>query len=252
LSRGDPVQRMAAVLVTPAVRAAAPPGVDPGEFGLAVIEDACDLVAELELVTPAIAVSRAARQQFGEREVAELAWPGTAVLQLGHADGAGLGLVDQTLRSLAALGAVQGVVLAADAPDLPILLIGKLLRALGGQPRRVDVAVCPADGGGLVALAAWLPVADWLAGIVPAQDLADGTLEDGALADGALAGGALADGTVELDLADAVDRLRRAAPRRGAVQVVPGWHRLRSPADVGRLDPGLEGWSATRGLLRPG
>ncbi len=242
MSRGDPVQRMAAVLVTPAVRAAAPPGVDPGEFGLAVIEDACDLVAELELVTPAIAVSRAARQQFGEREVAELAWPGTAVLQLGHADGAGLGLVDQTLRSLAALGAVQGVVLAADAPDLPILLIGKLLRALGGHPRRVDVAVCPADGGGLVALAAWLPVADWLAGIVPAQDLADGTLK----------GGTLADGTVELDLADAVDRLRRAAPRRGAVQVVPGWHRLRSPADVGRLDPGLEGWSATRGLLRHG
>src|SRR6266404_2231387 len=48
---------------------------------------------------------------------------------------AGLGLVGQTLRSLAALGAGQGVVLAADAPDLPLLLIGKLLRALGGAPR---------------------------------------------------------------------------------------------------------------------
>ncbi len=220
------------MLVTPAVQAAAPPGTDPGEFGLAVIEDACDLVGELEFVTPAIAVSHDARQRFGERAVEELAWPGTAFIRLAPADSAGLGLASQTLRSLEALGAVQGVVLAADAPDLPILLIGKLLRALGGSTRRADVAVCPADGGGLVALAAWLPVAEWVAGIVPARDLSGGT--------------------VELDLADATDRLRRCAPRRGAVQVVPGWHRLRSPADVGRLDPGLEGWPATRGLLRSG
>jgi hypothetical protein len=223
---------MAAVLVTPAVRAAAPPGVDPGEFGLALVEDSCDLVAELELVAPAVAVSHAAQQELGERAVEELAWPGTAVLRLAPAAGVGLGLVGQTLRSLAALGAGQGVVLAADAPDLPLLLIGKLFRALGGTARRADVAVCPADGGGLVALAAWLPLADWVAGIIPAPDLGDTQ--------------------VELDLTDAVDRLRRCAPRRGALQVVPGWHRLRSPADVGRLDPGLEGWSATRSVLRSG
>jgi len=232
LNDPDSVRRMAAVLVTPAVRAAAPPGTDPGQFGLAVIEDACDLVAELELVTPAIAVSHEARQELGERAVEELAWPGTALIRLDPAASDGLGLVAQTLRSLEALGAAQGVVLAADAPDLPILLIGKLLRALGGSARRADVAVCPADGGGLVAIAAWLPVADWVAGIVSASDLSNGT--------------------VELDLADATDRMRRCAPRRSAVQVVPGWHRLRSPADVGRLDPGLEGWPATRGLLRSG
>jgi hypothetical protein len=223
---------MAAVLVTPAVRAAAPPGVDPGEFGLALVEDSCDLVAELELVAPAVAVSHDAQQELGGRAVEELAWPGTAVLQLAPAAAVGLGLVGQTLRSLAALGAGQGVVLAADAPDLPLLLIGKLFRALGGMTRRADVAVCPADGGGLVALAAWLPLADWVAGIIPAPNLGDAQ--------------------VELDLADATDRLRRRAPRRGALQVVPGWHRLRSPADVGRLDPGLEGWSATRSVLHSG
>ncbi len=226
----DAVRRMAAVLVTPSVGAGAPPGVDPGEFGLALVEDSCDLVAELELVAPAVAVSHDAEQELGGRTVEELAWPGTAVLRLVKAEGFGLGLVGQTLRALAGLGAGQGVVLTADAPDLPQLLIGKLFRALGGATRRADVAVCPADGGGLVALAAWLPPADWLAGIVPARDLRDAE--------------------VELDLTDATDRLRRCAPRRGALQVVPGWHRLRSPADVGRLDPGLEGWPATRGVLR--
>jgi hypothetical protein len=232
LNAQDPVRRMAAVLVTPAVRAAAPPGVDPGEFGLALVEDSCDLVAELELVAPAVAVSHEAEHELGRRAVEECAWPGTAVLRLAPADSAGLGLVGQTLRSLAALGAGQGVVLAADAPDLPLLLIGKLLRALGGAPRRADVAVCPADGGGLVALAAWLPLADWVYGIATARDLRDGW--------------------AELDLPDATDRLRGHAPRRSALQVVPGWHRLRSPADVLRLDPGLEGWPATRAVLRSG
>ena len=223
---------MAAVLITPAVRAAAPPGVDPDEFGLAVAEDSCDLVAELEVVTPVIAISQDAQQEFGEQAVRELAWPGTAMIRLEPVGRAGLGLVAQTLRALTALGAMQGVVIAADAPDLPLLLIGKLLRALGGATRRGDVAVCPAEGGGLVALAAWLPVADWVAGTVPAADPSRAP--------------------AELDIADATDRLRLGAPRRSALQVVPGWHRLRTTEDVGRLDPGLEGWPATRSLLRSG
>jgi hypothetical protein len=220
---------MAAVLVTPGVRAAAPPGVDPVDFGLALVEDSCDLAAELELVTPAIAVSHDAEQELGGRSIEEFAWPGTAVLRLGPADRAGPGLAGQTLRELAALGAQQGVVLAADAPDLPGLLIGKLLRALGGATRRADVAICPAEGGGLVALAAWLPPADWVLGTGSA--------------------GHPGDCQVELDHTDATERLRRRAPRRGALAVVPGWHRLRSPVDVSRLDPGLEGWPATRGVL---
>jgi hypothetical protein len=45
-----------------------------------------------------------------------------------------------------------------------------------------------------------------------------------------------------------VARLRGAAPRRALV-VTPAWRRLRTPADLGGLDPGLEGWEATRALL---
>src|SRR5260370_28193777 len=56
LNAQDPVRRMAAVLVTPAVPAAAPPRVDPSEVGPAPVEDSCDLVARLELVAPAVPV----------------------------------------------------------------------------------------------------------------------------------------------------------------------------------------------------
>jgi hypothetical protein len=43
--------------------------------------------------------------------------------------------------------------------------------------------------------------------------------------------------------------LRRLAPAVTDVAPAPGWHRLRSPADLARLDPRLEGWDATRALL---
>ena len=104
----------------------------------------------------------------------------------------------------------------ADAPDLPGLLIGKLWRALG----RSEVAVCPAEGGGVVAMATLLPAPGWIGRA-----------------------------RVDLDTADCLDRLRAAAPTRRSVAVGPGWHRLRSPGDLGRLDPGLEGWDVTRALL---
>jgi 2-phospho-L-lactate guanylyltransferase (CobY/MobA/RfbA family) len=141
-----------------------------------------------------------------------LAWPGTEIL--------GVPSVSQhtrtraTLDALAALGAESVAVVAGDAPDLPGLLIGKLFRALSPA----DAAVCPAAAGGLVALATKVPRADWLP-------------------------------DVDLDDEDALDRLRAAAPRRHAVGVAPGWHRLRAPVDVHRLDPGLEGWESTRALL---
>ena len=218
------MNRTAAVLVTPAIGAAAPPGVDLVAFGRALVEDTCDLVAGLELVAPAVAISDSAERAFGS--VRELVWPGTTVLTLA-ADGAGL--VTQTLHALAARGASQAAVLAADAPDLPALLIGKLFRALGAA-RRVEVAVCPAEGGGLVALAAWLPVAEWFSAAVSVLDLPNSPSE--------------------LDVADITARLRSGAPRRGLVQSVPGWHRLRSPNDLKRLDPGLEGWQTTRSVLR--
>jgi hypothetical protein len=56
-------------------------------------------------------------------------------------------------------------------------------------------------------------------------------------------------GLADLDALDAVGRLRAAAPRRRDLVVAPAWRRLRAPADLAGLDPGLEGWEATRALL---
>ncbi|MEU0572030.1 hypothetical protein ABZ297_42435, partial [Nonomuraea sp. NPDC005983] len=54
----------------------------------------------------------------------------------------------------------------------------------------------------------------------------------------------------DLDDPDLVATLRAQAPGRRMVATGPGWHRLRTPDDLGRLDPGLEGWESTRALLR--
>lgn len=202
-------ERIVAVCAGPDYGRAAPPGVDAGELRLAVVEDTYELIAGLELVTAALAAPP------GDlAAIEELGWPGTPVVPVGMPGGTVP--VGAVLVELAALGAEQGVVVAGDAPDLPGLLIGKLLRGLG----QAAVAVCPAEGGGLVALAARLPAVDWL-------------------------------GSLTLDDPGAVDTLRRAAPRRADVNVGPGWHRLRAAADIAALDPGLEGWPATRILLSP-
>ncbi len=194
-------ERFVAVLAGPAV--ATPPGADPAEFRLAVLEDTYEVVAGLEFVTPVLALTE-------PDEAAEsITWPGTEVVRAS-----GLGAL---LAGLAALGADQAAVVAHDAPDLPPLLLGKLFRALGGG----DVAICPAKGGGLVALATHLPAPSWL-------------------------------GEVDLDTPDAPARLRAAAGRPGAVRSGPGWHRLRTAEDLPRLDPGLEGWDNTRILLAGG
>jgi hypothetical protein len=107
------------------------------------------------------------------------------------------------------------VAVSFDVPDLPGLLIGKLFRALGSA----DLAVCPAEDGTLAAIGVNRPTADWVTAAAP---------------------------TFDTHLAD-LDKLK---PRRHAIAIGPGWHRLRSPADIARLDPGLEGWDATRSLLR--
>ncbi|MFI9556871.1 hypothetical protein [Nonomuraea endophytica] len=107
----------------------------------------------------------------------------------------------------------QAAVINADAPDLPPLLIGKLFRELG----RAQLSLCPSEYGGAVALACHLPLPGW----------AD----------------------PDLDAHDPVADLRTQAPGRRMVAASPGWHRLRTPDDVLRLDPGLEGWDNTRALL---
>lgn len=197
-----PPRRAVGVLITSEPAAAAPPGVDPHEFLTAVAEDAYEVVAGLELVQPVIL-------HTGLAELAhEIAWPGTPVIALpGDAP-----LLPAAFAALRPYGDVAAVV-AGDAPDLPPLLIGKLLRELGRAP----VAVCPAEDGTAVAIAARQPLPGWA--------------------------------TAELNDADVVRRLRALAPGRRMVATGPGWHRLRRPADVHRLDPGLEGWEATRALL---
>ncbi|MFC0629033.1 DUF2064 domain-containing protein [Kribbella deserti] len=106
------------------------------------------------------------------------------------------------------------VAVSHDVPDLPGLLIGKLFRALGSA----DIAVCPADDGTLAAIGVRFPVAEWVEAFSPGFGTRLSELED-------------------------------AKPRRHAVGVGPGWHRLQGPADLARLDPGLEGWDVTRSML---
>ena len=193
--------RFVAVLAGHAV--ATPPGADPAEFRLAMLEDTYEVVAGLELVTPVLALTEP------DEDAEAITWPGTqVVLTTG---------LQALLDQLAALGAEQAAVVAHDAPDLPPLLLGKLFRALGSG----EVAICPAKGGGLVALAARLPAPPWLK-------------------------------EIDLDTPDAPSRLRAAAEVPGAVRSGPGWHRLRAPEDLSRLDPGLEGWDNTRVLLGGG
>ncbi|MEU6413771.1 hypothetical protein [Microbispora sp. NPDC046933] len=190
------MSRVVAVLVTPGMADAAPPGVDPAEFLTAMAEDTYEMVAGLELVRPVILSA-------GVPGLEDIAWPGTPVLPIASPADAFAALPQEG----------EAVVVSADAPDLPPLLIGKLFRELG----RAHLAVCPAEGGGAVAVAARLPVPEWAA--------------------------------PDLDEPDVVAAMRRRAPGRRMVATGPGWHRLRKPQDVARLDPGLEGWDNTRALL---
>ena len=180
-----PAQRWAVVWATDS-GAGAPPGVDPVAFARACVEDVVELVTALVGVQPALACSPA--YDHPER----LVWAGTPVLRATDPADA--------LAQAHAAGATIAVLIAGDSPDLPPLLIGKVLSALSDA----EVAVTPCEGGGLVTFAARLPLA----------------------------------GPVDLE-----------GPVPARAGVGPGWHRLRSPADIHRLDPGLEGWDATRALL---
>ncbi|TWD74815.1 uncharacterized protein DUF2064 [Kribbella amoyensis] len=120
------------------------------------------------------------------------------------------------LDAVAKVGPSPAVVAVShDVPDLPGLLVGKLFRALGSA----DLAVTPAEDGSLAAIGVRLPVAGWVDELAPDFDTSLATLDE-------------------------------HKPRRHAVALGPGWHRLRSAADIARLDPGLEGWDATRSQLR--
>jgi molybdopterin-guanine dinucleotide biosynthesis protein A len=195
MTRPD-VQRVIAVSVGPA------PGL-PDELVAAMLSDVVDLVASTPQVAPAVLATH------GCLDLARDAlWPSTPLIEV--ADDATIGGL---LAAVPSAGMVAVAVVAADAPDLPGLLLGKLFRAVSG---RTDVAVIPADPDALVAVAATLPQPDWLR-----------------------------DSDVRLGDRDALLALHAAAPPR-ELSLAPGWHRVRSVADTDTLDPGLEGWDATR------
>ncbi|HEX6497522.1 MAG TPA: hypothetical protein VF054_00650 [Micromonosporaceae bacterium] len=196
-------RRVVIALLTPPVWV--PPGVDPHAWRLALAEDVVDLLATLAQVDAAVAVP------VDEREIADaVRWPSTTVYPLASAT------PGAALAAAALDGYEQAAVLASDAPDLPAMMIGKLLRPLSTRA----AAAAAATGGGLVGVACRLPVPDWLA-------------------------------TVDLDVST-VTELSAAAPRRGSVAAAPGWHRLRGAEDLSSLDPAVEGWDATRALLTRG
>jgi glycosyltransferase A (GT-A) superfamily protein (DUF2064 family) len=175
-------------------------------LALAMLEDVVDLVAQMREVDAALVVP-----QEADDAVRGVTWPTMTVVE-ATGDATAATLLD-AVAAVTDAGEVALVV--ADVPDLPALLLGKLHSAL----TTAQVAVCPADDGRAVAVAARPPGPSWFAGT-----------------------------GLRLDDGDAVRRLRAAAPPR-ALFVGPGWHRVRDRTDALRLDPGLEGWDATRALL---
>ena len=123
--------------------------------------------------------------------------------------------MDAAFAALADRGCTEAALFTGDVPDLPALLAAKPFSGLSTS----DVAVVPSHGDGLVALATRLPRPPWL----PRG--------------------------LHLDTADALVRLRAAAPAPDALAIAPTWRRLRLPTDTATLDPALEGWEATRALL---
>ncbi|MET7276865.1 hypothetical protein ABZS29_01445 [Kribbella sp. NPDC005582] len=203
--------RRVVVLVVPATPSWAPPGRTPTAWHHALTEDTYELLADLAQVDVAVAVVTDHAVSGDDASVA-------AVRELTW-PGTPVYAVsgdNPVLQAIELAGPAAAVVAVShDVPDLPGLLIGKLFRALGSA----DIAVTPATDGSLAAIGVNLPIAPWVQELAPTFDT---TLPD----------------------------LEAAKPRRHAVAVGPGWHRLRSNADLAQLDPGLEGWDATRSLLR--
>jgi hypothetical protein len=180
-----------------------PPGVDARAWRSALAEDVVDLLAMLAQAEPAIAALPA------DRALAEeIAWPGMRIYEVPTAT------IRPVFAAAAADGFDQAAVVAADAPDVPGMTLGKVLRPLTSKP--VSVAPGGPDGG-LLAVASHLPAPDWLV-------------------------------DCDLDTGSAT-LLRKTAPKPGDVVSAPEWRRLRGAADLSTLDPALEGWDTTRALL---
>jgi hypothetical protein len=192
-------RRAAVVLARYSASRATPEGIDPTAFGAACLLDSYEVVADLIGVESGIA---------GPASVAEMLWPGALHLPADIT-------VPVMARQLSDV-ADELVVIPADLPDLPGLVLAKLFKVL----HRTDIAIAPEqDGEGCAAIGVSLPLADWLP-----------------------------DDAFDLDH-NPYERLSAIAPRRSGCTLAPAWHRLRTPADLRQLDPGLEGWEETRALL---
>jgi len=200
-------RRVVVALLAPPVWS--PPGIDPVAWRLALAEDVLDVLATLAEVEAAVAVEIADSELL-----TRVGWPGLRWYAVPALD------VATVFAAVASDGFEQAVLLVGDAPDMPGMLIAKLLRPLTTRP----IAAAPAVGsfavdgsGGLFGLGAALPAPTWLP-------------------------------EAPLDMLTP-QSLRRLAPRATDVAPASGWHRLRSPEDLRQLDPRLEGWDATRALL---
>lgn len=244
-------RRTALVLVDPPGSGAVgrpPPGVDPAAWSEALVEDAYEVLASLAQARAGLAAPSSRLT-----ELAALTWPGAVLVACDAAstpdradDAAALaptgvladhstdrdptgpdpaagphspsptGSTTSALTVADALAAEADVLvlLAPDAPDIPALHLGKLFQAL----EDVDLAWSPVADGGVAALGFALPVRPWVRALQPGLD-------------GDPAG------------------WKAAAPTARAALATPGWHRLRNPADLRHLDPGLSGWENTRALL---
>lgn len=193
-------RRLALVMSRYDAASGTPPGIDPSSFARACLADSYELLADLVGVRAGIAGDGP--------EIDQLLWPGDLRFDGAASPRALASHVDGRFDQL--------VLVPADVPDLPGLVIAKVLQAL----QRADICVAPERGGGsgCAALGVRVPWAAWAEGDI---DLNDNPSE----------------------------RLAALAPRRGALAVGPDWHRLRHPAAIQRLDPGLEGWEQTRALL---
>ncbi|WP_250002999.1 hypothetical protein [Actinoplanes sp. M2I2] len=195
------VRRVVAVLLVP-VRWS-PPGVDLTAWRAALAEDVVDLLARLAQAEAAVAAT-----PDDVPLAREIAWPGMRIYEVPTAT------YRPVLTAATEDGFDQAAVIAADAPDVPGMILGKLLRPLENKA----VAVAPGGpGNGLFGLATALPAPDWLV-------------------------------DHDLDTASA-QILRKNAPRPGDVSSTPEWRRLRGAAELASLDPALEGWENTRALL---
>jgi hypothetical protein len=194
----DP-RRLAVVSAGHAATAATPPGIDPVAFAAACLADTYEVLADLIDVGSAIA---------GPDAAADLLWPGAQLFPAGST----IPELAEHLRD----EVDELVVVPADVPDLPGLVLAKIFKVL----HRVDLAIAPQRGGsGCAAIGVSLPLAAWIS-----PEL------------------------LELD-GEAHAQLAADRSRRSRWSLAPDWHRLRTPADVHRLDPGLEGWEETRALL---